>query len=533
MIRKWVLIAAISVGLLGGASYYLHSRTQPQSVSFRTSAVEKGPVVSEVSCTGTVNPVMTVKVGAEVTGKIKEILADFNSQVTTGQLIARIDPEAFEVKVRQEEADLVVAVANVAIRRASLERAKAELENAESEFTASEAQTEKASVAALDAKRELNRMKALRESQSIPIRQFEQAEAAYGQAVAQLNSAKAQQEARECAIGSYKARLKMENAQLAHAEAQVERRRAALADARIDLEHTAIRSPLNGTVISREVDVGQTVVARLQAPLLFTIAQDLRKMQVEASVDEADIGRIHPGRRAIFTVDTFPGRKFSGVVDQIRKAPHEVQNVVTYTVIIASDNRDLALLPGMTATVRVVVKDLKDVLKVPNAALRFRPPGVGSASGKASPSSGESGGGESGSPKERMQKIIDDLRLTKEQQDKVWALFKEAKTRVFAQMSQGAGQDQIRIAIQTERQRMKSAVAAMLTPEQKKTQARLLAERNATQNKPGRVWIMGKTGTPEAVDLVVGITDGSCSQVVSGDLQEGQEVLVVVDRAHN
>ena len=156
---------------------------------------------------------MTVKVGAEVTGKIKEILADFNSEVTTGQLIARIDPEAFEVKVRQEEADLVVAVANVAIRRASLERAKAELENAESEFTASEAQTEKARVAALDAKRELNRMKALRESQSIPIRQFEQAEAAYGQAVAQLNSAKAQQEARECAIGSYKARLKMETAQ--------------------------------------------------------------------------------------------------------------------------------------------------------------------------------------------------------------------------------------------------------------------------------------------------------------------------------
>ena len=133
----------------------------------------------------------------------------------------------------------------------------------------------------------------------------------------------------------------------------MERRRAALADARIDLEHTAIRSPLNGTVISREVDVGQTVVARLQAPLLFTIAQDLRKMQVEASVDEADIGRIHPGRRAIFTVDTFPGRKFSGVVDQIRKAPHEVQNVVTYTVIVASDNTDLALLPGMTATVRV------------------------------------------------------------------------------------------------------------------------------------------------------------------------------------
>ncbi|MFC1836195.1 HlyD family efflux transporter periplasmic adaptor subunit, partial [Thermodesulfobacteriota bacterium] len=258
-------------------------------------------------------------------------------------------------------------------------------------------------------------------------------------------------------------------------------------------------------------------------------AQDLRKMQVETSVDEADIGKLHVGQKATFTVDTYPGRKFPGVVEQIRKSPQEMQNVVTYTVIVALDNSDLALLPGMTATVRVSVKNLKDVLKVPNAALRFRPPGGDSASDTGSGSGGTSGGGGS-SPRQRLEKLIESLEMTKQQEAKVWDMFAKAKERVFAQMAQGAGQTQVQAAIATERQRMQKAITAMLTPEQKEKQQRMLVERRTSQKKPGRVWLKGEDGKPTAVDLVVGITDGAFSHVVSGELKEGQDIIVGMDR---
>ena len=281
--RKLVMLSAIGIVVLGSGLYYLHARSRHMPTSFRTAPVERGSIVSEVSSTGTVNPVKTVKVGAEVSGKIKELHADFNSEVTEGQLIARIDPEPFEARVGQGKADLKIALADVEIRKAAVERARADLENARSGLESSKAQTEKARVAAADAKREFIRMKSLHESQSISVRQFEQAEANYDQAVAQLHSAEAQREAQTSAIRSRDAALKMELAQLAHAEAQVEHRKAALHDVTIELEHTSIRSPVNGVVISREMDIGQTVVSRMQAPTLFIIAQDLRKMQVETS----------------------------------------------------------------------------------------------------------------------------------------------------------------------------------------------------------------------------------------------------------
>jgi HlyD family secretion protein len=314
--------------------------------------------------------------------------------------------------MRQSEAELKVAKANVQIKRAAVERARAELENSRSALVVTAAVSEQAEVAAKDTNRELVRMRSLHRTQSIPDRRLEQVEAARDQAVAHFNATRAQQQAQENAIKSREAHLKMEIAQLAHAEAQVEHRLASLKDARIELEHTFIRSPVDGVVISRDVDVGQTVVARFQAPLLFTIAQDLRSMQVESSVDEADIGRILAGRPASFTVDAFPGRKFSGVVDQIRKAPVTVQNVVTYTVIIVTDNTHLVLLPGMTATVRVVVQELNDVLKVPNAALRFRPPETQIASAPGNARGSARGAGETTGAKERLQRMMESLNMT-------------------------------------------------------------------------------------------------------------------------
>jgi HlyD family secretion protein len=469
---------------------------------------------------------MTVKVGAEVTGKIKELYADFNSEVTKGQLIARIDPESFEARVSQGQADLKIALTDVEVRKAAVERARADLENAKLELAASTAQSEKARVAAADAKSDLMRKKALHHSQAISVRQFEQTEAAHGQAVAQLNSLEAQREAQISAIRSRDAALKMELAQLARAEAQVDRYKAALNDLTIELEHTAIRSPVNGVVISREMDIGQTVVSRLQAPTLFTIAQDLRKMQVETSVDEADIGRICVGQPASFTVDAFPGKEFSGIVDQVRKAPITVHNVVTYTVVLSTDNPDLTLLPGMTATVRVLVKKFENAIKVPNAALRFRPLTAGSGASRVS-----AVGREAMSARERLERLIKALNMTETQQAKIWSLYKEAKERVMTQISMGASPAEKQAAIQAARQGMKKAIEAMLTPSQKEKQRDLLAQRRIADRRPGRVWVKDKDGKPKAVEIITGISDGSCTQVVSGDLTEGQEVIVGVSKA--
>ncbi len=529
--RKLIIVVTICVVVSGSGLYYLHSRTQPASSSYRTAKVERGAVVSEVSCSGTVNPVTTVKVGAEVSGKIRDLFVDFNSEVTEGQLIAQIDPESFEAAVRQGEADLKVAQANVLIRKAAVERAKAELESARSDFAASVAQTEKARVTVVDAKREFVRMKSLHESQSIPDRQLEQVETTYEQASAQHNLTEAQQEASKCTVNTREALLKMEIAQLSYSEAQVEHRKAALATAQIDLEHSSIRSPVNGVVISREVDVGQTVIARLQAPLLFVIAQDLRKMQIEASVDEADIGRIGVGHKATFTVDAYPGRKFTCKVDQIRKAPLEVQNVVTYKVVATADNPDLALLPGMTANVQIVVRHLQDVLKVPNAALRFQPAGTGSGPAESSAGRGADAAGED-SPKERLQQLIEHLNLTKEQQAKVWEAYAEVRNRVMEQMAQGGGPQKLSIAKEAARQRMKAAIASILTPEQKEKQAKLLAGRERSEIKKGKVWITDRNGKPDAVDTIIGVSDGAFTQVVSGNLKEGQLVIVGIERHH-
>jgi HlyD family secretion protein len=237
------------------------------------------------------------------------------------------------------------------------------------------------------------------------------------------------------------AQLKVVEAQLQSAEAQVVQNEAELRQAQVDLEHTIIRAPVDGVVVSRTVDVGQTVAASLQAPTLFTIAQDLAKMQVDVSVDEADVGRIRVGLRAAFTVDSFPGRTFIGQVMQIRKAAQVVQNVVTYTVVVSAANPELTLLPGMTANVRIVTDRKEDVLKVANAALRFRPPGVEAER----PARSGPGAGRGAAPGEGV---------------------------------------------------------------------------------PGRVWVVGPDGQPKPLALRLGISDGSFTEVVSGDLADKQEVIV-------
>ncbi len=304
--RRWSkgsigLLAALALLLIGAVVWFRSAAGRPQ---YRTAPVERGEIVATISASGTLNAVTTVQVGSQISGRIKNLYADFNSRVEKGQLIARIDPDTFEAKVNQAKAD-----------------------------------ADNAKVAVKDAKIKRDSRAALFQEGGISQEERDSAQASYDSAAARLEAAL-----------------------------------AALRAAQVDLDRTYIYAPVNGVVIARNVDVGQTVAASLQAPTLFLIAEDLNKMQVDTNVDEADISRIQVGQQASFTVDAFPAETFSGQVVQIRQAPIVQQNVVTYNVVVAVVNPDLKLKPGLTANVRILVDRRANALKIPNAALRFKPP---------------------------------------------------------------------------------------------------------------------------------------------------------------
>jgi len=526
-IRRLILLVAVAVAVSVAIILYFYVGSDGNLPSFRLTQVELGPIISTVSSTGTVTPVTTVQVGSQVSGQIRELYVDFNSKVQEGQVIARIDPENFESRVRQADAELAVARANVAIQRAAVERTRAELENAYAALAATKAQTEKARVVLVHAKRDLDRKRALHQQDIISKSQIDDAVAAHDQAHAQLSAAEAQEQAQASIVLSRKAQLKMSQAQVEHALAQMKQREAALHNSKIDLEHTVIRSPLDGLVIQRNVDIGQTVAASLQAPTLFTIAQDLRNMQVDTNVDEADIGRIQVGQRVTFTVDAFPGREFIGQVEQIRKAPQTIQNVVTYTVVVSAENQDQHLLPGMTANVQLVIDERQAVLKVSNAALRFRPSNA-ETDKVASTSSVERGrisSGGIGQQAERLKRLNEMLGLNKDQQAQVRAIFAEQRERIIALLRQGVDPDDIRTEVKRMWKQSSSAISTILTPEQREKFLKITTSRAANPVRRGRVWLLDKSGTPVPVDIITGISDGSFTEIVRGDLKAGQEVI--------
>ena len=313
---KKILIGIIIVIALAAAAFFL-IRNKGNDIKFGTEKVVKGDIVMTVTATGTVNAVTTVLVGTQVSGTIKTLYADFNSPVKKGQIIAQIDPAAFQAQVEQAKANLLAAKAN----------------------------HEKAEATLIDAKRTKERNEELFSKNLIARSDQDTAETNYETAKASVNAAKS----------------------------QVAQTGAALEFSETNLRYTKILSPVDGVVISRNVDVGQTVAASFQTPTLFTIAQDLTKMQIDTNVDEADIGKITVGQEVEFTVDAYPDHVFKGKVWQVRNAPITVQNVVTYDVVIQVDNPELKLKPGMTANVSIIISTKKDVLKIPNAALRFKP----------------------------------------------------------------------------------------------------------------------------------------------------------------
>ncbi len=400
---KWpVRLAVVAAAAAVAAGAWLWwSQTSRPATEFTTAVIGRGTIEAAVSTTGTCNAVVMVQVGSQVSGNIKELHADFNTRVSKGQLVALIDPEPFAESARQAEAAWSAARANAANAVAASAKAEADVAAAEASQASQEAAYVKSRVALQDAETKLGRRAELLRQGLIDREDYDTAQATYGSAASDAVAAAAQVNAAVHNVAAAQAALQASDTQVAAARAQVDQSYSALQQARINLRHTRILAPVDGTVVSRHFDTGQTVAASFQAPDIFDIAQDLTKMQVDTNVDEGDIGRLKVGQRATFTVDAYPGVVFRGEITQIRKAPITIQNVVTYDAVIGVANPDLKLFPGMTATVRIVVERRENALLLPNAALRFQP-GAGAA--------GTSAGGAAAGPGVRTVYVPDGKR---------------------------------------------------------------------------------------------------------------------------
>ena len=492
------LLAVLAVLFVAVGGYaWLQSRGGAGEQKLRVVKVERGALQSVVAASGTLNAVTTVQVGSQISGQVKEINADFNTAVKKDQVIARIDPQTFELRVNQARADLDAAHSAVAVARSGL--------------AAQQAEVGRVKVTLADAQRDYERKKTLVEKNFISGAELDKARTLLDGTREQLKAVEAQ--------------IHVSEAQVLSAQATVKQRESLLKQSQVDLERTIIRAPVDGTVILRNVDAGQTVAASLQAPVLFTIAQDLRDMQVEAAIDEADVGRLRVGQQATFTVDAFPRRNFNGEIRQIRKSPVNVQNVISYTVVISAANPDLSLLPGMTANVRVVVEKRDAVLKLANAALRFRPAGaLDSKPAAAAPA--QQGGGNAA--QQFRQRVYTELKPEDAQRAKLDQVFDDVRLKIAALRELPQEADR-RKAGERLRAESRARVMEILTEAQKPAYERLLEEMGSARAgtaAAGRVWVPGPDGQPRPVDVRTGLTDGISTEILAGPLQEGDEVIL-------
>ena len=381
--RRWFLAAVILV-ILGGIGIYLRMHSGGKA-GYLTARLDRGDIESIVTTSGNLNAVITVQVGSQVSGNIIALYADFNTKVKKGQLVAEIDPAPFQAAVNQAAASLNAAKAAVVTARAVVAKSQSDLASAEANVAAQKANVVKAQSAVDLAKLENDRRQVMVKNGSTSQEDADTAKAAYDQSLSTMDAARASVRAAEASADSARKQIDVAHNQLDQAAAIVQQDEAILSQAQLNLSHTRILAPVDGTVESRNMDVGQTVAASFQAPTIFLIAQDLTKMQVDTNVDEADVGRIHLDQQATFTVDAWPGRTFRGRVSQIRQAPINVSNVITYDVVIQVSNEDLKLFPGMTANVTISVGRASNVLRLPKAALRYRPRAASGAAPKAVP----------------------------------------------------------------------------------------------------------------------------------------------------
>ena len=355
------------------------------SPELRTAEVATGDLLVEVNAVGTLTPLALTNVSSQLSGQVAEVLADFNDAVERGQVLARLDEQSYRARLQEAEAQLEVARSQLLVQRAAVERSRAQLASRKAKSLVLAAEAASSAAHERKAKAGFERARTLVSRSTVSASELEDAQADFDAARALREAADAWLEVQDTEIRAAESDLAMAEAQLGNSEAQIRQHEAAAEEARVNLERTAIRSPLDGFVIRRDVEPGQTVAASLQAPTLFSLAGDLRIMRVETRVDEADIGRVRVGQPVSFRVDAYPERQFSGRVHKVHMAPEIVQNVVTYNVLVDAPNPDLALLPGMTALVRITVETHAGVVRLPNAALRFNPPGDWPDPGESAP----------------------------------------------------------------------------------------------------------------------------------------------------
>lgn len=373
-VLTWIVVL---IAVAAGVWYFALRGSSDAAVAaarFRTTKIERGEVVEGVQASGTVQPILLVQVGTQVSGVIEKLFADFNSKVKEGQIIAQLDTRRLQAQVTQDEASIARATADLARLQAVLLQSRSEIDRVSAAGDQARADVDRVRALLTQAQRELERQKELAERHLVAASDLDAAVATQTSLEAQLASSIAAVKLNEAQLASARAAVQQNEAQIEVGKSAIKQSEAQLQGDRVNLDYARIVSPIDGVVVSRNVDVGQTVASSLQAPTLFVIANDLTKIQVQTSVPEADIGKLEDGQKVRFTVDAHPDRTFDGVVTQVRLASTTVQNVVTYTVLVDASNPDGLLLPGMTANVTFEIRRSEsDVLHVASSALRVTP----------------------------------------------------------------------------------------------------------------------------------------------------------------
>jgi HlyD family secretion protein len=497
----------------------------PAESAYRLAKAERGEIVATVNATGTINPTTTVIVGSQLSGQVVEILADYNSLVNAGDVVARLNSDQIRAKLDAARADLEQMRANRLVQEAQIERVRADTDKARAAQADMEAQVARNEALAADAARAFQRQSDLRGRGFASEAAHDTSRATRDAQDAALNSARAQLTSAKAQIVGLGADLRVAQANLAAVTAQIAQREATVRQIEVDLRNTEIRSPVSGVVVQRNVELGATVAASLQAPTLFLIADDLRRMEIAANIDESDIGRVKAGQRVAFTVNAYPGRNFEGVVKQVRLGSQTVQNVVIYTTIVSVENPRGELLPGMTASLRVETDRRDDVVRIPNAALRWRPPNVTVDAPNAQAAQDEGRGGGRRNFGEMVETLKTELKLSADQAKEVEAAGAEMRNALG-----GADAGDRRERMRAARQAFDARVAGMLNAEQRtkfetirQQASERQGERRATQT--GRVFVPGANGKPQGVTVRIGASDGGATEVVSG-LEAGREVII-------
>ncbi len=459
--RKTSFIAVVTVVIIAAALLLSARNQKAANNEFFTAVIGKGPLRNVVNATGVVQTVVTVQVGSQVSGQVLEIYADFNSVVKRGQLLARLDPRNFEAQVLNARATVAASQARVKSAEADIQTNKANVQSARANLEAARV-TRDANLVLF------NRAKELLDKGVSSKNDFDNAKANY-------ESSQAKHEQAQASVDQVIAQGVASAAQVEQTRAQLQQSQAELERNLLNLEYCNIYSPVDGVVISRNVDVGQTIAASMQAPTLFSIANDLARMQVNASVDEADIGNISSAEEVKFTVDAYPNENFKAKISEIRLSPQTVQNVVTYSVILGIDNSEMKLRPGMTANITITVDQRENVTTMPNSALRYTPPGMTRPEAKAVAAEG--------SPVEARKTV---------------------ERRPIAE-------EPVRLA-----------PGQKWDPSEK---IRFVAPRKRSE-RPGIVWVLNAERKPEARHVVLGITDGVSSEVLSGEIKTGEQIIV-------